>query len=434
MRKEKTYAVKSPKSNRREFLKKSLLTGAGAVVVPSLFRSCSFARVIGANERIHIGLIGCGGRMGSLVYEAKNANANVTVTGICDVWNQQRNSWITHIERMFGSKPQAHADYRKLLETADIGAVIIATPAHQHCGQVTDAAQAGKHVYVEKPIAPLMESLEPLNKCYDAVKRAGIVIQHGTQGSSAEGTFALKSFFAEGKLGKVFRIESTISLYEPYWNQYRGPQKEEETDWKAFLYGRPYRPFDPDQHAAWMGYHDFSSGPIGGWMSHFSNFVHAVTGCGCPVAATAFGGIYSPTSDRRRTAPDNVTVILEYAEGFYTQFVTHFGSSWNTDTTLFMLDKGLVQTQFGHNPGNPVYSSKGVNGSIPERKLLEKEPPDSAAAHMANWLRCIRNGGRPHADMDMGYKQGIAVVMGDAAYRLGRKVVFDKERREIRPH
>jgi len=425
--------MKSSKSSRREFLKKSLLTSAVAVISTSRLPSRSFARAMGANNRINIGLIGCGGRMRSLVQAAKSAKANVTVTAICDVWEQQRNSWTTHIKRVFGAKPQAYVNYRKLLETEDIDAVIIATPAHQHCGQVIDAAQAGKHVYVEKPIAPLMESLEALNKCYDTVKKAGMVIQHGTQGSSAAGTFALRHFFAEGKLGKIFRIESTISLYEPYWNQYTGPQKEEQTDWKAFLYDKPYRPFDPDQHAAWMGYHDFSSGPIGGWMSHFSNFVHAVTGCECPVAATAFGGIYAPTSDRRRTAPDNVTIILEYAEGFYTQFVTHFGSSWNTDTTFFMLEKGLVQTRFGHNPGNPVYSSKGVNDSIPEKRLLEEDRPDPGPAHMANWLGCIRNGGQPHADMDVGYKQGVAVVMGDTAYRLARKVVFDKEKRQIGP-
>jgi predicted dehydrogenase len=425
--------MRTEKTSRREFLKTSLLTGAGAVIATSALWSRSFARAIGSNDRINVGLIGCGGRMGSLVREAHGANANITVTAICDVWAQQRDAWGGLIERMFGSKPKAYADYRKLLADDEIDAVIIATPAHQHCGQATEAAKAGKHIYVEKPIAPLMESLELLNGLYDTVKKAGIVIQHGTQGSSALETFALKDFFAKGSLGKVFRIQSTISLYEPYWNQYRGPQKEEETDWKAFLYGKRMRPFDPDQHASWMGYHDFSSGPIGGWMSHFSNFVHAVTGCSCPIAATAFGGVYAPTSDRRRNAPDNVTVILEYAEGFYTQFVTHFGSAFNTETTFFMLDKGLVQTRFGHGPGNPIVSSKGVDDSIPEKKLMEQDPPAVGSAHMANWFECIRNGGKTNANMEMGYKQGIAVIMGDTAYRLARKVVFDKEKREIRP-
>lgn len=414
---------------RREFLRKSAAAGAAL----SAITAAGHARAIGANDRIKLGLIGCGGRMAGLVNYAKGADENVTVTAICDVWRQKRDAWTAQIEKLFGAKPKAYVDYRKLLEEADVDAVVIATPAHQHCGQTIDAARAGKHVYVEKPLAPLMESLQPLNRCYDVVKETGIVIQHGTQGSSAEGTFALKDFLAGGKLGKVFRIESTINHYVPYWNHYKGPQEEKETDWKGFLYGKEPRPFDADQHAAWMGYQDFSSGPIGGWMAHFSNFVHAVTGCQCPVAATAFGGIYAPTSDRRRTAPDNVTVVLEYAEGFYTQFVTHFGSSLNNETTFFMAEKGLVQTRFGHWPGDPVYSSKGVDDKIPEQKLLGKDPPYPGTAHMADWFSAIRDGGQTNADMEMGYRQGIAIILGDTAHRLARKVVFDKEKREVRP-
>ena len=279
-----------------------------------------------------------------------------------------------------------------------------------------------------------MESLEKLNESYDVVKQTGIVIQHGTQGSSGPQTPALRDFLADGKLGKLFRVETTISLPEPYWNSYtEGPKTEQETDWKAFLYGKPYRPFDPDVHAAWMGYYDFSSGPIGGWLPHFINFVHAVTGCGFPKTATAWGGIYAPASDPRRTAPDNVSVVLEYDDGFHTHFVTHFGSDANTETVLFMLEKGMVRTRFPHDPGNPVYSSEGVSDDTPEQKLLDEDPPYPGTTHAKNWFDCIRNGGEPTADMEMGYKQGIAVVMSDTAYRLGRKVVFDPQKREINP-
>jgi predicted dehydrogenase len=420
------------KTTRRTFLHQSVAAGTAGVALSATSAS-SYARVLGAGERIRLGLIGCGGRMNGLANYAKGADENVTVTAICDVWHQKRNQWTDKIGKMFGAKPSAYIDYRKLLAEAGCDAVVIATPAHQHCGQTIDAARAGKHVYVEKPFAPLMESLEPLNKAYDLVKQSGIVIQHGTQGSSAEETLALAEFLKGGKLGKVFRIESTINHYVPYWNRYQGPQKEGETDWPAFLYDKSPRPFDADQHASWMGYQDFSSGPIGGWMAHFSDYVHAVTGCDCPATATAFGGVYAPTSDPRRTAPDNVCVILEYAEGFYTQFVTHFGSSLNTETTFFMAEKGLVQSRFGHWPGNPVYSSKGVDDKIPETKLLDHDPPYPGTAHMADWFHAIRHGGPTHADMEMGYRQGIAIVMGDAAWRLGRKVRFDRQDRQVRP-
>ena len=91
------------------------------------------------------------------------------------------------------------------------------------------------------------------------------------------------------------------------------------------------------------------------------------------------------------------------------------------------------RTRFGHNVGNPVYSSEGVNDEIKEQKLLDFDPPYPGAAHVANWLDCVRGGGEPSANMDYGYKQGIAVLLGDAAYSLGRKVKFDGEKREIRP-
>ena len=422
------------KTNRRGFLCHGIATGAAAGAGLSAMNAASYARIIGANDRVRIGLIGCGGRgRGIIRTMLQPAETNTAVTAICDVWKLRLETYPAEIEKLFGTKPKAYDDHHRLLDDGSVDAVIIATPAHQHCAQVIDAAKSGKHVYVEKPIAPLMESLTPLNDCYDVVKETGIVIQHGTQGSSATETFALKKFFTEGKLGKVFRIESTINHYTPYWNRYKGPEKKQDTNWKGFLHDKSPRPFDADQHASWMGYSDFSSGPIGGWMAHFSNFVHAVTGCDCPTTATAFGGVYAPSSDRRRTAPDNVVVILEYAEGFYTQFVTHFGSSLNSETTFFMLDKGLVQTRFGHFPGNPVYSSKGVNNNIPEKKLLETDPVYPGPAHVANWVDCIRSGGRPNADMEMGYKQGIAIVMGDTAYRSGRKVVFDRQARQIRP-
>jgi hypothetical protein len=98
-----------------------------------------------------------------------------------------------------------------------------------------------------------------------------------------------------------------------------------------------------------------------------------------------------------------------------------------------MFEKGSLRTRFGHHIGNPVYSSEGVSDKIKPTKLLEKDPPYPGPAHTKNWLDCIRGGGQPHANMDFGYKQGVAVLMGDAAYSLGRKVVFDKKKREIRP-
>jgi len=420
--------------NRRTFLRQGVVSGMAAGWTLSRMTASSYGRVIGANERINLGLVGCGERGGYIIPNmVKPANANTGLVAVCDIWKSRLEKFVDTAEGLMGTKPKAYADYRKLLEDPQVDAVIFATPDHQHCGQTIDAIKAGKHIYIEKPIAALAGDLAELNKCYDTVKASKQVVQTGTHGVSCPGTRAVKQLIADHKLGKLFRVEGTETAYIPYWIHYQGPKTEAETDWKAFLYNRKYRPFDAHQYAAWMGYHDFTSGAIGGWMSHFINFVHFVTGCGFPLTATAYGGRYALTNDPRCDAPDQVTVLLDYGDGFHTQFVSHFGSALNNESIVFMFEKGCVKTRFGHFIGNPSYSSEGVDDSIKEQKLLDFEPPYPGAAHVKNWLDCIRNGGEPAASMEYAYKHGIAVIMGDMAYNLGRKVSFDNKKREVRP-
>lgn len=418
-------------TNRRQFIRGALAAGAAAGWSLSSLSAAGVARVIGANDRINIGLIGCGGR-GRWVLQnmVQPANANTALVAVCDIWKMRRETYPGEAEGLYGLKPKAYSDYRELLADKKVDAVIIATPDHQHCRQTMDAVQAGKHVYVEKPIAPNGSDLAELNACYDVVKASPCVVQHGSQGVSGAGAAAIRDFIKEGKLGKLFRIESTESLTQPYWVNYRGPETEADTDWNAFLHNRASRPFNAHQHAKWMGYLDFTSGTIGGWMSHFINAVHFVTGCGMPKAATAFGARYALNNDPLCDAPDQTVVTLEY-DGFFTQFNSHFGSALHSESTTFMFEKGLVRAGFGHDLGNPSFSSEGVDDSIPSQKLLETDPPYPGQAHMENWFGCIRNGGETNSNMEYGYKQGIAVLMGDMACRQGRRIVFDAEKREM---
>ena len=421
------------KISRRGFLRDGVVAGAAGWAL-SHGTAASYARILGANERINIGLIGCGGRGRYIVANMiKPAKAETALVAICDIWKHRRDTYFGEAENDMGLKTPAYGDYRKLLEHPGLDAVVIATPAHQHCGQTIDAVNAGKHVYVEKPIVSVMQDLEVFNKCHETVKASKIIVQNGSQGVSGPSAPAVRDFIASGTLGKLYRIESNANYPVPYWVNYKGPQTEAETDWKAFLYNRKDRPFDAHMHASWMGYHEFSSGPIGGWMAHFINTVHFVTGCDYPTQCVAYGGRYAPADDPRCDAPNQVTVNLEYAAGFCTQFVTHFGSSIDDETTKFMFEKGTLRTRFGHYLGNPEYSSEGVDDKIAKKTLLDADPGYPGVAHVENWIDCMRSGQQPSANMDYGHKQGIAVLMGDASCSLGRRVVYDKTKREIRP-
>jgi predicted dehydrogenase len=423
------------KLTRRSFIRQGLVGGTVAGAASLGLNASSIARVIGANERINLGLIG-GGHRGRFIVEqmAKGSGDHYALVAFGDIWTQRRESYPPEAEKILGIKPKAYADYRQLLEDADVDAVVIATPDHQHAGQTIDAVRAGKHVYVEKPIIGLHIDLPELNRLYDVVKASKMVVQHGTHGASSPVVRAIRQLIAEGKLGKLFRVESAETAYVPYWAHYQGPATVSETDWKAWLYNRPQRPFDANMCAKWMGYKEITSGTIGGWMTHFITFVHAVTGCDYPVSAVAWGGRYAPTNDPKCTAPDQTMVMLDYAEGFHTQFTSHFGSEIDNETTVFMFEKGCVKTRFGHNPGNPLVSGEGTNSRLEAYKLLgdAADPPYPGAEHVKNWFDCIRKGGRPNADMDLGHKQGVAVALGDLAWDLNCKVVYDKAEREVR--
>jgi len=416
-------------SNRRQFIAQSLAAGAALGALSALRPS----RILGANDRVQIGIIGTGGRgryhIGWL--ERTSKVEPLTVIAACDIWNVQREKAKEEIEKRFQVTPALYKDYREMLDNKDIDAVLIATPDHQHCPMAADAVKAGKDVYVEKPIAI---TLEELNELYDVVKASDRVVQHGTQGRSSAGAKPAREFVQSGQLGKILRIEECRSHYIPYWNHYPKPEREEDTDWKAFLFNRPYRPFDADQHACWMGYRDFSSGTVGGWMSHFSDFLHFITGAGFPITATAQGGIYSPTSDPRRTCPDTVTAILDYPEGFTTLYTTHFGNAAN-DYTIFFGTKGTMVVNDPDGNRDGIRARISGDGSEHPDKVKEpiELPNTTDEDHMANWVRCIRTSEQPNADMDAGYKHGVACILADRAYEEGRKMKFDPEKREIVP-
>ncbi len=421
-------------SNRREFMKKGVKSGIAVSALTGAFTASSVSRVMGANDRINIGIIGCGGRgswhMGWIHRSSQEVPA--VITAVCDVWELKQDKAADLIKDRFDVTPKKYQDHRVLLQNPEIDAVLIATPDHLHCAHLRDAVEAGKDAYVEKPIAV---ELDELNKTCDSVNASDRIVQHGTQGRSSKGAAAAKQFIQSGGLGKLLRVEESRSHYNPYWNNYKGPDSEKETDWPDFLYNRKYRPFSSDQHGAWMGYLDYSNGTVGGWMSHFSDFIHYVSGAGFPRFATGHAGIYSPTSEKGRSCPDTTTVILEYEEGFTTLYTTHFGNAAN-DYTLFFGSKGIMRIDFPDGNDregiNPIVSGEGSEHPEnigKERKLPEIKQDD----HMVNWMKCMRDRKQPNANMDKGYKQGVAVILGDRACIERRAMTFDPVKREIIP-
>lgn len=391
-------------------------------------------RVHGANDTIRVGVLGCGGRgrwhIGWIHRSASVVPAEIVA--VCDVWDDKVEVAAADVEARFEKAPKQYRRHEDLLADPDVDAVIIATPDHQHSPQLIDAVQAGKDVYVEKPVAVRMDIL---NKAYDVVMASDRIVQNGSQGRSSKGALAAKQFIQSGKLGKVMRIEQSRSAYNPYWNHYQKPEGPEDTLWDEFLMNVDPIPFNADKHGHWMGYEKFSPNTIGGWMSHLSDFIHFLMDCGMPQSSIAHGGIYSPTSLDVRTNPDTVTAIVDYAESFSSLFTTHFGNGANNYFMIFG-SKGTMRLNDpdGNTDGiGPRVSGEG--SEHPERLPLEYQPLEEIPQddHMVNWLKCINDRKQPNADMKAGYMQGVAVLVAEQARLHERKMIFDEENRTIIP-
>lgn len=403
-------------SDRRRFLQGMAAATALAAVNPR--------RVLGANDRLRVGIIGCG-RRGLLNEVLKfGPEANAEVTAVCDTWRQQREAAVAAVKKAQGAEPKSFVHYQDLLALKDVDSVIIGTPDHQHCRQLVEACRAGKDAYVEKPLAMEMKELQ---LAYAAVKRYERVVQMGTQVRSWAGFAASRRFVQEGGLGQIFKVEQSRNSYEPYWHRYaERPVAAEDVDWKAFLMHRPYRPFDADQYAGWYGYREFSRGPHTNLMVHFIDTVHYVTGAHFPSKVMTMGGTYRWKN--QRTAPDSVEVLFEYPEGFLARYCTTFGTSANSYMKFFGT-RGVLSTWPWNQPfnvsGEGAYDKDKIQGTNPL-------PQEETTHHMKDFLECCRSRKAPLAPIEAGYAHSIAVLMADESMVTGSRVIYDPAKKVIR--
>jgi predicted dehydrogenase len=421
---------------RRSFLKSSATLAAGAALAsstPTFLTAAERKRSIGANERIRIAQIGCGSR-GRGAHLEKGilphlAATNFEVVAIADPWKTSREGTNAVIKQAFGREAKAFVSYRDLLAMDGIDAVMIASPDHLHTTHLEAAAKAGKHIYVEKPLAT---EFDKLLKSYDAAKAAqaaGSIIQVGTQLRSLPGVAGARELVKSGVLGKISRIDETRNSTPPYWYSYLDRKvKEEDVDWKEFLGDRKMRPFDARTYAAWYGYYEFCQGPVPQWGAHFLDLMHYVMDCGLPESCMCMGGVTYWNDENKFTTPDNVIATWMYPEGFMVTSSNNFGNSAG-NTRKFYGDKGTLAVD---NWNAPTYSADGgpkrdgkIRGKVDVKPV---ERPD----HFLNWLQCMRSGETPHASIDAGYQHAVAVLMAVMSYDTGKKTIYNAAKRQIK--
>ncbi|NIA13803.1 MAG: Gfo/Idh/MocA family oxidoreductase [Nitrospiraceae bacterium] len=410
-------------TSRRGFLK----TASTGVAALSLSAS-SYARVKGANERISIGIIGCGGRgqgahMTGVHKHAKNQN--IEITAVCDPWRPRREEAAATTKEWFGREARQFVSYRDLLALDDLDAVMIASCDHQHTTHLKAAAKARKDVYCEKPLAT---NFKRLKSACDAVKKNGVVCQIGTQLRSLPSMTGCRELYKTGILGTVGRIEQCRNGTEPYWYSRVQPVNEEDVDWDEFLMDAPKQPFDPVRYSGWYGYRDFSDGPVPGLASHFVDLVHYITGAKFPTSATCHGGTFTWKDDYKFTCPDHVQAAWVYPEGFMVAYSTNFGNG-SGNSFKFFGDVGVLDVVHWNNPILTAEGGSKNKGAIRGKKEV---PPVERPDHFLDWLQCLRNRETPNASIDAGYQHAVACLMAVRAFDTGKRQVYDAEKRAIR--
>ncbi|HEX43067.1 MAG TPA: Gfo/Idh/MocA family oxidoreductase, partial [Phycisphaerales bacterium] len=365
--------------SRRSFLK----SAAGTAVAMS---ALSYSRVLGANDRIRIAQIGCGSRGIGVHMAGVNAHAksqNVEITAVCDPWKVRTEMAAEQTRQWYGRAARQFVSYRDVVALDDIDAVMIASCDHQHTTHLKAAAEAGLDAYCEKPLAKRMDGLIA---AVDAVKKAGTIVQIGTQLRSYPSFTGCKKLYATGILGKVGRIEQRRNANQPYWYGYLKDVKKQDVDWKEFLMDAPDQPFDPVRYSGWYGYRDFSDGPVPGLASHFLDLVHYITGATLPISCVCMGGTFTWIDAHAFTCPDHVQALWIYPEGFMVSYSTNFGNGGGNSFDIFG-DQGVLDMV---NWNAPVLSADGhADGKIGIRGKTNVEDvpmPD----HFLDWLQCIR--------------------------------------------
>ncbi len=435
------------KLNRREFLQKTALVAAGSAAINTT--ALSYSRIVGANDRIALGHVGIGMRgseLQGMIGELKD-KMNVEMVAVCDLWSVNRENAVAENKKIYGRAPVAYQHLEEMLAAGKMDGVIISTPEHAHSLQLKMVAEAGKDAYVEKPMGNVLGEAQAAR---DAVlARKNLVVQVGTQHRSEPYQIRVHEMIRGGALGDVTKYEIAWNYHGPRW---RGrPQvkqiREQDTDWRAWLMNKPYRPFDPQLYFEFRLYTDFSSGIPDQWMSHGIDLCHFFMEETYPVSVTANGGIFAWHDGREN--PDTFQALLTYPKGFLVSYATSFGNDAPGYTRIMGKKATLFNTG---GEGSPRWTIVEEKGNHEQDEMIDQQrkrtdvllpgdtklPPtgiaDEDLSHMTNWFECLRSRKQPNATVQNGYSHSVACIMAAKSYWSGKKLYWDQKAETILEH
>jgi predicted dehydrogenase len=410
------------KMKRRDFIKGAALGTVSFMAYPS-------SRVLGANDRVRLGVIGFGGRAQELVKQVR-AIPNVDLAAVADIYTRRLAEAKAEAGHL-SSTLRTLDDHRHLLDLKDIDAVIVASPLHIHCRHFLDTLAAGKDLYSEKTMT---WSIAEAEKCLAAAKGSDRVVQVGLQHESSGSLADAKKWIGEGMVGKVTHVQSWMSRNTPHGKgQWVRPVpadcSAQNVNWKAFLNGRKDRPFDANKFINWRLFWEFSGGNVTENMVHQIAWIITALDLDLPTAAYMSGGVFSEPDGRE--VPDTIAVVLDYPKDLVVTWQSTFSNSRYGLGEHILGSDGTIEHVAGETDMVTGRSASSIR-YYPEKM---NRPAGAALAgdtrdqnHMANFIDCIRTRKQPNAPVDIGYRSAVAAHMANLAYRRKLRVTLEMAR------
>jgi predicted dehydrogenase len=440
--------------SRRKFIGQSVKAAAATYIGAMGMSAKSYGRIMGANDRVGVGVVGFSDRFRSSLLPAfsnHHKELNFDIVAVSDIWSVRRDEGKRVLSAAMGHDVAACVNNDALYDNKSVDAVIVGTADFQHALHCIEAVKAGRDAYVEKPFA---ETMADNRAALKAVKETGKIVQVGSQRRSGNNYHAANDFIRNGAFGDITMVELTWNVNQPgRWRRAELVSKirQEDTDWKRFLMNRPADRWDPRKYLEFRLFWPYSSGLPGQWMCHQIDTVHWFSGLKHPRSVVANGGIYMWKDGRSNW--DTITAVMDYGpqddmtKGFQVNFTSRMHNGEDKPSEIYYSNGGelnLITNKISSRGGLTKKFADAMQmkpNLLPDRMLVENatEVVTSAntggdpltSAHMRNWMECVRSRKQPNAPVEAGYTHSIASIMTNAAARTGQKATFDEKTQEV---
>jgi predicted dehydrogenase len=418
--------------NRRNFLKAAAIAAGPAMVSAQA-----------ASDKVNVGWIGVGTRgYAGLDWLHTAAANNVQITAICDTYKGYIDRALDRMQTVWGNKPKTYLDYHDLLADKSIDAVYIMTPEHLHHDMTIAALKAGKHVYIEKPLAHTIEEGFDIVKAWQA---SGKIVQVGTQNRSSSLYKKAKELIHQGMVGDVHFVRAFWYRNglpnEPSW-RYIIPSEAnpQNTDWNRFLGTAPKHDWDPHRYFQWRLYWDYSGGISTDLLVHQTDIVNFMLDKSVPQSCMASGGIYRWTDKTDdRDVPDCLSAIYDYSDRMQLNYSCYLGNEFfgygeeicgNEGTIRVMNRQDLYfepEMYNNHRTDRPNRAPEAIKAraAIHINGLQEYKESDGAINHFRNFIMAVLGKEKVIAPPPVGQQAAISGHMATLSFKNQKKIVWD---------